>query len=125
MRRGRRQWQASQMIEDDRRRQARQHRLMFDDLRGSPVQLHMPAEFGNSSRERLDHLEADHHVLRRVEREANPANAACVQRGQFRVGHIGFQHGDASGTLGTKLPDRVERHAVVRAVDARLAAVCR
>jgi hypothetical protein len=118
MRGARGQRQAPQMIEHDARRQPLEQRLVLNDLRGGPVQLHVPAKFVDAARQRLDHAEVDHRLFRRVQRETDPADAAVVQRLQLRVGHVGPQHADAARMFAAKPGDRIERNAVVDVVKA-------
>ena len=82
-----------------------QQRRMGLDLAGQPVQLHMPAQRGNALCQRLQHVQPHGCIVLGVQRKADTANAAVMQRLQLCVADIGVHHGNAARAGGSQRLD--------------------
>ena len=90
------------------------------DLAGQPVQLHMPAQRGNALGQRLQHVQPHGCIVLGVQRKADAANAAVMQRLQLCVGDLGVHYGNAARACSAQRLDGVQRGPVVRAMRTRL-----
>src|SRR5215468_6576417 len=88
-----RKWRMAQMIEHRLRRQTPQKVRVGDDIVAVDIELHMPAEFVDALRQRLDHVPSDHGV-RTAEGKTDAADAGIVEAFQFRIsdGRMHYRH---------------------------------
>ena len=80
----------------------------------------MPAQRGNALGQRLQHVQPHGCIVLGVQRKADAANAAVMQRLQLCVGDIGVHHGNAARACSAQRLDGVQRGPVVRAMRTRL-----
>jgi len=88
------------------------------DLLALEIELQVPAEAGDTLRQRLHHVPLDHRGGGVPEREADAANTGTVERLELGIRDIGMKNGDAARAR-SELGQRVDRHSVVGAVIAR------